>query len=155
MRELKLICLRESPGAIKPLLVEPQQAFRFWQESVTQASWFDPSKECLVVIFLNARLRVIGFHLVCVGLLNQVLIHPREIFRPAILAAAHSIVLMHNHPSGDASPSQDDLRSTRQLIEAGKIIGIELTDHVIIGQTWCSLRESGLFDPNQKAAAPS
>jgi DNA repair protein RadC len=78
------------------------------------------------------------------GTMNTALIHPREVFRAAIVASAASIVLMHNHPSGDPSPSQADLKITRELVEAGRLLGIELLDHVVIGNpSHASLRDMG------------
>jgi len=87
--------------------------------------------------------------MITLGLANATLIHPREVFRPAIQDAALSIILIHNHPSGDISPSLEDLRTTKKLIEAGKIIEIEILDHIIIGKQngephFMSFREEGI-----------
>jgi DNA repair protein RadC len=71
-------------------------------------------------------------------------VHPRECFRPLILDGASSVILAHNHPSGDPTPSSEDIRITRQLIDAGEVIGIKVLDHVVIGETALSLRETGL-----------
>ena len=80
------------------------------------------------------------------GTLNASVFHPREIFRFAIEESANSVVLVHNHPSGDAQPSQEDIRATKQLIEAGNHIGIKVLDHVIIGDgTFVSLKEEGFI----------
>jgi DNA repair protein RadC len=79
-------------------------------------------------------------------LLNTSLTHPREIFRGAIVASAASIIISHNHPSGNAEPSEEDIRVTRQIVEAGKIIGIPVHDHIIFtDETFTSLAESGLI----------
>ena len=96
-------------------------------------SYFDPERECLVVLLLNVRKRVKGHQLVTIGTMDTMLIHAREVFRAAIVSCASAIVLMHNHPSGDPTPSAEDIRITRQLIEAGKILDIKVLDHVIIG----------------------
>jgi DNA repair protein RadC len=93
-----------------------------------------------------------GHFLVSTGTLDTILVHPREVFRPAIIAAASAIILIHNHPSGDWTPSERDIRNTRELIGAGNVIKIHLLDHVIMGRVtperskdYCSLRELGYF----------
>ncbi len=110
----------------------------------------DFAQEHFQVLSLNAKNRLINRHLISVGLADATLVHPREVFRAAIGESASALLLIHNHPSGDTTPSAEDLRITRQLIEAGKIIDIKVMDHVIIGraegrrEAWLSLRESGL-----------
>lgn len=108
--------------------------------------------EHFAVILLTARRRLIRVEEVGRGLLNQVLVHAREVFRPAILANAHSLVLVHNHPSGDPMPSESDLKLTRDLIRVGHLLQIEVIDHIIIGRRsetrakdYCSLKELGHF----------
>lgn len=105
------------------------------------------AQEMFVTLTLNTKNRVIRRHMISLGTLNSTLIHPREVFRPAITDGAASIIVAHNHPSGDPSPSAQDLRITKKLIEAGRYIEIALLDHLIIGdgQT-LSLRETGLVD---------
>ena len=96
--------------------------------------------------------RLIEKHLVTLGIADASLIHQREVFRPAILDSASAIVVAHNHPSGDPAPSAEDLAITRQLVAAGRIVGIRVLDHVIIGQPdgirpgFFSVREAGLVD---------
>jgi DNA repair protein RadC len=111
------------------------------------------AKECFVVITLDTKYRLIDRHLVSMGILDACLVHPREVFRPAILDQASAIVVSHNHPSGDPTPSAADLKITRQLIQAGRAIEIEVLDHVIIGRPdqhnadgFISVRESGMVD---------
>ena len=95
---------------------------------------------------LNVRRKIKGHVLVSTGLMDQVLIHPRETFRAAVIASAHSVILMHNHPSGDSNPSEADIRVTRELIRAGQVLKIEVLDHVIVGrENHRSLRELGYF----------
>ena len=89
--------------------------------------------------------RIIGHNLVTLGSLDTCLIHAREVFRPAIVAAGSAIILMHNHPSGDASPSEADIKVTRDLIRAGELLKISLLDHVIIGNSHTSLKNMGYF----------
>jgi len=107
------------------------------------------AQECMTVVTLDNKNKMIDRHLVGMGLIDQCPVHPREVFRPAISDGAKSIVLCHNHPSGDPTPSMDDIRVTRQLIEAGKILGISVLDHVVIGRgnnPFKSMRETGLCD---------
>lgn len=101
----------------------------------------DEKKEHFYALPLDSKLRVLWRtkrkdlkeHLVSIGALNFSVVHPREVFKPAIQLSATSIILLHNHPSGDPSPSQEDIFITEKLIKAGKIIGIEVLDHIIIG----------------------
>ena len=104
----------------------------------------DLAQEAFVIITLNAKNKVIQRHLVSIGTVISALVHPRECFRPAILDGASAIILSHNHPSGDPTPSAEDLKITRQLISAGEIMGIKVLDHVVIGDTALSLRETAL-----------
>jgi DNA repair protein RadC len=103
-------------------------------------------RERFVVFWLNSANKVIGFDIISEGLLNTSLCHPREIFRGAIVATAASIIIAHNHPSGNSEPSDEDVRVTRQIVEAGKIIGIPVHDHIIfIAGEFFSLAEHGLI----------
>jgi DNA repair protein RadC len=89
-------------------------------------------KECFVALYLDSRSRLLGRDEVSVGCLDTTLAHPREVFEKAVRARAASVVVCHNHPSDDPRPSDDDLRLTRRLAEAGRILGIKLLDHVIV-----------------------
>ena len=104
------------------------------------------------LILVNTRRRLIRVEPIAVGTLDSVMIHPREVFYPALVARASAVVLMHNHPSGDPSPSEADIKMTRELIRAGKLLKVEVLDHIILGaQTperpsgFVSLREMGYF----------
>ena len=124
----------------------PESAVAYWLANIPLAEWYDESKEAVVVLILNTRRRIIGHNLVTLGSLDTCLIHAREVFRPAIVAAGSAIVLMHNHPSGDATPSEADIKATRDLIRAGQLLKMELLDHVIVGQNaFSSLRTLGYF----------
>jgi DNA repair protein RadC len=110
------------------------------------------SVETLSVILLNARNKLIRIEEISDGTLDTVLVHPREVFKSAIAANAHAVVLAHNHPSGDPTPSEADIKVTRDLIRAGQLLKIEVVDHVIIGRAtperqkdFVSLRELGYF----------
>ena len=93
----------------------------------------DADREHFVVFFVDQKNRVIGMHTVSMGSLTASVVHPRETFKAAILANAAAIVCGHNHPSGDVQPSQDDRAITKRLVKAGKLLGIEVLDHIIIG----------------------
>jgi DNA repair protein RadC len=87
-----------------------------------------------------------GHQFVSIGSMDTLLVHPREVFRAAIIAGAAALILMHNHPSGDATPSEADIKVTRDLIRAGQIIKVEVLDHIIVGQAQhSSLRQLGYF----------
>lgn len=144
--EWKIVSLRECVCESVPLMLDqPRLAVEYWHSNVTSGSNFNPDVECFVVILLNTRLRVRGHHLVSIGSLNETIANPREVFRAAVIGAAYSVVLMHNHPSGDSSPSEADKRMTRNLVEAGEVLKIAVTDHIIIGHnTYFSFREAGM-----------
>ena len=108
--------------------------------------------ETFQAVLLNARRRLIRVERISDGTLDTILVHPREVFRSAIAANAHAVVIVHNHPSGDPTPSESDIRATRDLIRAGQLLKIDLLDHVILGRMtdhrpkdWASLRELGYF----------
>ncbi len=102
-------------------------------------------REHFRVILLNTKNQVLGVAPVSVGSLNSSLVHPREVFKEAVRRNAAAIILVHNHPSGDPTPSAEDIEVTKRLVEAGKLLGIEVLDHIIIGEcTYASLRERSL-----------
>ena len=106
----------------------------------------DKNKEFLYALLLDTKNKIIGEELVSIGTLNSSLIHPREVFNPAIKASSNSIVLVHNHPSGDANPSKEDIEITKKLDDAGSILGINVFDHVIIGKNcFTSFKEKDLI----------
>jgi len=103
-------------------------------------------KENFIVLYLDARNKLIYKETVSIGTLNANLVHPREVFEPAVRYLAAQIVLAHNHPSGDPQPSEDDIEITKRLMESGKILGIEVIDHIIIAKTnFISLKEKNLI----------
>jgi DNA repair protein RadC len=106
----------------------------------------DKKQEEFIVVILNSANRIIRERTITKGLLNSSLTHPREVFREAILENAASIILIHNHPSGNTEPSREDIQITKQLVEAGKIIGIPVHDHIIIaGASYTSMMERGVL----------
>ncbi len=122
------------------LLLSPQEV---WQES---RDIRDLKKEHLVVFYLDTRNQEIKRELISFGTLNANLVHPREVFEPAILHSAAQIIVAHNHPSGNSEPSEEDVEITKRLVEAGKILGIEMVDHVVVSKSgFSSLKELGLM----------
>jgi DNA repair protein RadC len=89
-------------------------------------------REFFGVVYLDTKNKPVAHEVVSVGTLNASIVHPREVFRRAIVESAAAVILVHNHPSGDLEPSPDDREITRQLVEAGKILGIEVLDHIIV-----------------------
>jgi len=111
-----------------------------------RASVKDKAKEHFKLILLNPRNKIIGISTISIGTLNASLVHPREVFKDAITHSAASVVLAHNHPSGDPEPSEDDIEITKKLVESGKILGIEVIDHIIIGKNdYYSFKAKGCF----------
>lgn len=95
----------------------------------------DNKKEHFVIFFLDTRNQEIKREIVSIGSLDANLVHPREVFEPAVRYLAAQVIVAHNHPAGDPSPSQEDLEITKQLVDAGKLLGIEVRDHVIVSKT--------------------
>jgi len=118
------------------------------------AELVNQEQEAFTVILLNSKNNMISADVVTVGLLDASLVHPREVFRQAIIKNAAAVILVHNHPSGDPAPSAEDIRITKQLVDAGKIIDIKVLDHVVLGRAddrqpgFVSMREQGLIDFN-------
>jgi len=103
------------------------------------------TKEHFAVMLLNTKNHVLSVHVVSIGSLSASIVHPREVFREAIQNAAASVILLHNHPSGDPSPSREDILVTERLVKAGKIMDIPVLDHIIIGdEKYISLKEKGM-----------
>ena len=104
-------------------------------------------REQLIVCCLDTKNQPISISVISIGSLNSSIVHPREVFKVAILSNAASIILFHNHPSSIADPSKEDVNITTRLKEAGKLIGIELIDHIVIGSegNYCSLKEKGIL----------
>jgi DNA repair protein RadC len=139
------ICLVREPGvslAEKPALITPAAAAPVLRQYIGEAD-----REQFVIALLTVRHRVIGLHTVSVGCLTSSLVHPRECFKPAILAGAAALLISHNHPSGDPEPSAEDVALTRRLVSAGTLLGIEVLDHIILGEhgRFVSLKERGVL----------
>lgn len=101
-------------------------------------------QEVLAVLYLDAKSQVLAYREIHRGTLDHVQVHPRDVYTPALLISAHSIILAHNHPSGDPTPSPDDIAMTRRMIDAGTLLDVHLMDHFIIGDTrYLSFKETG------------
>ncbi len=130
----------------KPVMDSPQSVAKYMLSVIGHLR-----QEEFHALLLSAKNRLIKDCMITRGLVNSAPIHAREVFRPAIQECCSRIILAHNHPSGDPEPSPQDISSTNTLIDAGKIIGIEVLDHIIIGKPspgspfWCSLLENGFF----------
>ena len=137
-------------GGVKaesPICDRPERA-----EALLRPLIGSSDREHLVAILLDARQKVLGLNMVSMGTATASLVHPREVFKPAILAGASAMIVAHNHPSGDWTPSPEDKDATRRLQKAGELLGVPVLDHVIIGQPsveggrgWYSFREAGLL----------
>ena len=106
-----------------------------------------PDREMFIVLAVNVRNKINGIHTVSVGSLDTSIVHPREVFKFAILANASSIIVAHNHPSGDTTPSSDDIELTKRLKQASEILAIDLLDHIVLGHDgqYLSFRDKGLL----------
>jgi len=149
--EFRVVTLRELSIQSEPATT-PDQVVSYFRNNIEKTDpRHNPDVETLFCLVLSTRRKILGHFIVATGLLDSVISHPREVFRSAIVANAAAIILIHNHPSGDPSPSEADIKVTRDLIRAGQLLKIEVLDHVIAGQKtetnkgFCSLRELGYF----------
>jgi len=136
---------REQGPTTWPALSSPDAAAEFARELLAAQ---DDDREHFWVIFLNAQNGYTGHHLVSTGSLSASIVHPREVLGPALREGAAHLILVHNHPSGDPTPSKEDVSLTRQLVEGARLLGIRLHDHVIVGNGsghWVSLAQRGLL----------
>lgn len=150
VREVRLACLHESE-VNNPTLDTPERAVAFWREVVIYAATYRPDVENFVVLHVNTRRRIKTFEVISNGTLDTLLVHPREVFKSALVANAAAIILGHNHPSGDPSPSEADIKITRDLIRAGQLLKVDVLDSIVMGEQgtdnkgYASLRELGYF----------
>ncbi len=121
-----------------PPVTSPQEAY------LLVADMAELRKEHFRCLYLDARRRLLSSETISIGTLTASLVHPREVFQPAVARSAASLLVAHNHPSGDPEPSAEDLALTRRLRQAGDILGIELVDHLVVGRgSYVSLKELG------------
>lgn len=126
------------PDSAAPAVTSPREALLQFQDLRSSP------RECFAVLYLNSRNQPVGCERVAVGGLNVASLQPREVFGPALTLGAAAVILAHNHPSGDPTPSPEDLAVTRHLQEAGRLLGVEVLDHLVIAsERFRSLRESG------------
>ena len=128
-----------------PTLSSPEAAAVFARELLAE---HDDDRERFWVIFLNTQNHYTGHHLVSTGGLSASIVHPREVLGPALREGAAHLIVVHNHPSSDPTPSKEDLQLTRQLVEGARLLGIRVHDHVVIGNgtgQWVSLAQRGLL----------
>ncbi|MFA7502986.1 MAG: DNA repair protein RadC [Anaerovoracaceae bacterium] len=131
--------LREIAVECKSIVSSPADAAHYIADELR-----DLQQEHFVVLLLDTKNSIISKELITVGTLNSSIVHPREVFKPAIKKSSSAIILVHNHPSGDSTPSREDIDVTKRLIKVGDVIGIEVLDHIIIGGAgYTSLREQG------------
>lgn len=122
-----------------PTIKTPEEVFKYLSDMQKL------TKEQFRGLYLNTRNRLIHDEVISMGSLNLSVVHPREVFRPAVEYGAAAVILAHNHPSGDPEPSADDIKITKQLVEAGRLMEIEVLDHLIIGEEkFVSLKEKGI-----------
>lgn len=127
-------------------ITSPQHVFEILRIFLNSQDEIDRDKEHFFVIHLNSRNKIKLIEVVSIGTLNSSMVHPREVFTRVIAIRTASILVAHNHPSGDIEPSKDDIEITRRLQEAGSILGIELMDHVIVGNDkFLSFKEHDLI----------
>ena len=125
----------------KPVIKTPDEVF-----SLVKSDLKDKKKEHFLAILLDTRSQLIKTAEISIGSLDSTIVHPREVFKEALSASAASVIFVHNHPSGDPHPSEDDIKLTKRLAAAGEVMGIEVLDHVIIGGSkFLSLKREGLF----------
>ncbi len=149
--EFKVTRFSETPPS-GDTLDTPESLVNYLRIRLAESVIYRPDVENLLVVHLSTRRKAIGFEVISTGTLDTLLVHPREVYKSAIVTNASAIALAHNHPSGDPCPSEADIKVTRDLIRAGQLLKIDLLDHVVLGQAtperpkaWASLRELGYF----------
>jgi len=134
--QYRLILVKE-PGTT-PTKIDGPVSFHHFIKPLTLYS-----EEHFIAFYLDAKYQVVGYHEVSKGTLNASLVHPREVFKAAVLSNAYAIIVAHNHPSGSVSPSREDIETTKTLIKAGQLMGIQVVDHCIVSsESMNSLRET-------------
>lgn len=132
----KIVC--EAPAQI---IDRPQESVRYMADVWDQ---FPEQEQCWIIL-LNSKLRPLGRQLLTVGTLKQTLVSPREVYRSALIGGAASVILLHNHPSGDPTPSSADQQITRQIVAAAGIVDVDFFDHIIVGSREADPLGRGFF----------
>ncbi len=126
---------------VKERILSPKDVYSFIGQDMKHLK-----KEIFRVVFLDTKNKIIDYEDISMGSLNSSIVHPREVFNRAIKKSAAGVILMHNHPSGNPSPSNEDISITKRLVKAGDLLGINVLDHVIIGLgKYCSMKEDNLM----------
>jgi len=137
------VVLVKEKGAMYDVQKKIESSRAAYEAIIEIAKVQEEAQEVFGILILNTKNKIVAAHEVSRGALNSSLVHPREVFKPAVLHNAASIICFHNHPSGDPEPSRDDIEVTKRLVEAGKIMGIEVLDHIIVGEDrYVSLKET-------------
>jgi len=138
----RVVLVKEKVGRyeLPRAIVDSQDAYK---AIITITSIEEEAQEVFGILILNTKNKIVAVHEISRGTLNNSIIHPREVFKPAVIHNAAAIICFHNHPSGDPEPSRDDIEVTKRLAEAGKIMGIEVLDHIVVGEDrYVSLKET-------------
>lgn len=131
----------QSPDANKLTVRSPEDAVKAVRNKLK-----GKKREHFIALSLDTRNHLIGIHIISIGSLDSSIVHPREVFKEAITSSAASVIFVHNHPSGDPTPSDDDIKLTKRLVDVGEIMGIEVLDHIIICDTcYSSMKSRGVF----------
>lgn len=146
LRELTVRYSVKKASDGRPVMVGPALTTARDAATVLMALLQDEPAEVFAIICLSTKRRVITYHVVSRGTLDSTLVHLREVFKAAMLCNSASILLVHNHPSGDPTPSSDDCALTRRLAEAGELLGVHVVDHIVVGDgRYYSLKQAGLL----------
>jgi DNA repair protein RadC len=153
VKAVKLLCIAELSKRLsrvrvknRPVFDSPETVFEYYGEMLRHEA-----QEKLLLIMLDTRLHLIGDCILSIGTVNCTLVDTREIMKTALVGNAVSILLAHNHPSGDVTPSSDDVKMTLKVLAAAEFLGIQLVDHIIIGDGFCSMESLGVFEKRQQS----
>ena len=139
--KVRVMLVREGRSEATVQISGPQTAFEFLKPKAINLD-----REHFWRIDLDSRNRIIGYEVVSIGTLNASLVHPREVFVGALLSKSAGVIVAHNHPSGEITPSPEDKETTKRLVKSGEILGIPVLDHLIVGDgKFFSFKESGLL----------
>jgi len=144
VQKVKLYMVKEETSQLETRINWPSHVAKL---KLIEKELIKSDREKFICLHLDTRNRVISYEVVAIGSLNQVIVHPREVFKGAILSNAQSVILCHNHPSGDVKPSKQDIELTKRVKYAGNILGIEVIDHMIFGneKSFLSMKEKDLL----------
>ena len=139
--KMKTVVVREdAPSWVTKRFTMPSQVFEMFRDL------YEETKEQFITLHLNGKNEIVCKEIVSIGSLNQSIVHPREVFKTAMITNAAAIMFIHNHPSGDSRPSPEDISITKRLAEAGSILGVKVLDHIVIGNNeYTSFVEAGLM----------